>query len=220
MNKMPLDQFYAENDKLIHFATLKAMKRFKSAGLENHVEYEEIYARLTEIFVKSYHGFDPEKAHFSTYFVRAATNAITSLIEDMYRLDIRVDQASALGAYNNDEGESSFEDDIFKCNPMIEQEVELQDAVRHVSKNLSPLAQTILSFTLSPPKFIQDEFLAQRAQCEFARLVGQRTFHEVNLDIRFVANCLKNTVDSSSELKSISNAVDEVKNAIKHVVSV
>lgn len=220
MNKMPLDRFYAENDKLIHFATLKAIKRFKSAGLENHVEYEEIHARLTEVFIKSYRGFDPEKAYFSTYFVRAATNAITSVIEDMYRLDIKVDQASALGTYDNGESESDFEDDVFKHDPMIEQEVELQDAIKHVSRNLSPLAQTILNFTLNPPEFIQNEFLAQRAQCEFARSVGQRTFHGVNLDIRFVANCLKSTVDSPSELKSISNAVDEVKNAIEHVVSV
>lgn len=218
MNKMPLEQFYAENDKLIHFAALKALKRFKGAGLGDHIEYEEVHGRLTEVFVKSYHGYDPEKATFSTYFVRAATNTITNMIESMYRLEIHTDSATGLGAYDTDDGERDRQDELFHFDAMIEEHVELEDTIDNLRQELSPFASLLLEYSINPPDFIYQEFLSQREQSKYASSIGIKTHHSMSLNLRFIANCLRGTVDTPSEMNFIKSAVLEVERAVKNAV--
>lgn len=126
MDKLPLEQFFQENEKLIHFASQKASRRFAAAGLADHFDYDEIHGQLREVFIKSYHGFDPERAKFSTYFVTAATNAVTNEIERLYRYEMKTISGSQSHTGEDSEGEwfDSFADE----SSSAEEEVELLHA--------------------------------------------------------------------------------------------
>lgn len=212
MDKLPLEQFFQENEKLIHFASQKASRRFAAAGLADHFDYDEIHGQLREVFIKSYHGFDPERAKFSTYFVTAATNAVTNEIERLYRYEMKTISGSQSHTGEDSEGEwfDSFADE----SSSTEEEVELQSEINHLRDSLSPMARTLLDYSMSPPDFVKQEFYAQRAQCAFASANGLKTSHAVEIDIKFVANCLKMTVDTPEAQRFIVNAVNEVKTAV------
>lgn len=214
MEKQPLEQFFQENERLIHFATVKASRRFHAAGLADHFDYDEMHCQLSEVFIKSYYSFNPERAKFSTYFVTASVNEITSEIERIFRYDIK--NISGSQSHPNDEEGGGELFDVLgdESSHSAEDELEMEDEINHIRKNLSPLACTLLDYSINPPDFIKQEFYAQRAQTAFASSIGLKTSNSVDIDIRFVANCLKATVDNPKAERFIVNAVNEVKSAV------
>lgn len=206
-----LNKFFQENENLIHFATQKALGRLLRSGLGDRVEYEEIYGELTEVFVRSFNQYDPERSKFSTYFVMASTNHITSKIEKMYRLEIKLD---SIDATVGDEDSSALVDLMASSDTSFEDELELQSELKFMRESLSPLAVRLLDYSINPPEFIVNEFKAQRAQVALASSLGLKTSHSTEITIQFVANCLRDTTDSPETLKFIKSAVDEVKGAV------
>lgn len=217
MTKLPLNEFYKENENLIHFSSQKALRRFSAAGLGERVEYDEIFGELREVFVKSYNQFDPKQSKFSTYYVAATYNHITNRIEKMYRMDIKLDSFDV--QVGEDDESVSLMDVVCNYDPMLEESVALESEIKHLRENLSLFAQTLLDYSINPPQFMVDEFHAQRAQCTWATSNGLKTSHSTEINLQFVANCLKMTTDNPETLKCIKRAVDEVKHAVQRAVS-
>lgn len=216
MKKATLDQFYAENENLVHFTSKKALKRLSACGLGERVEYEEIFGELREVFIKSFNQFDPERSKFSTYFVMACHNHVTNKIEKMYRIEIRLDSLDEL---DGDRESGSTMDDMFNHNPMLEAEVALASELNLMRQRLSPFARILFDYSVNPPEFILQEFHAQRAQCTLATSLGLKTSHATEISLQFIANCLKNTSENPETVKCIKKAVDEVKTAVLRVTS-
>lgn len=219
MEKLPLEQHFKENENLIHFASQKALQRFSAAGLGDRVEYEEIFCQLREVFLKTYSKFDPEKAKFSTYFVNSSTNYITNEIQRMYRQDANYVNATDFFANSDIDDESSLDNAFGGEEAYLEEQVALESEVSLMRSGLSPLAQLLFDYSVNPLDFIIQEFHAQRAQCAFATSIGLKTSHPTEIDLRFVANCLKKTASTPAAVRFINNAVDEVKTAVLRAVS-
>lgn len=217
MDKQPISQFHKENESLIHFASQKALKRFSAAGLGDRIEYEEIFGNLTEIFLKSYQQYDPERSKFSTYFVTACHNFVTDRLEKMFRLEIKMESTSAMAEMRSDDGEGS-QDELFDEDPMLEDEVALESEMKFMRQNLSPFGQILFDYSINPPQFILDEFHAQRAQCALATSLGFKTSHSTEINLQFIANCLKDTASNPETVKHIKKAVEEVKHAVLQAV--
>lgn len=218
MDKQPISQFYTENESLIHFASQKALKRFAAAGLGDRIEYEEIFGNLTEVFLKSYQQFDPERSKFSTYFVTACHNFITDRMSKMFRVEMKTDSANAMAEMRSEDGDDNM-DELFDTDPMLEDEVALLSEVNYMRQNLSPFARILFDYSVNPPQFIIDEFRAQRAQCSLASSIGLKTNHSTEIDLHFIANCLKGTAQNPETVKHLKRAVDEVKHAVLQAVS-
>lgn len=219
MDKQSIDQFHLENEKLIHFASRKALKRFAAAGLEDRIEYEEIFGNLTEIFLKSYKQFDPERSKFSTYFVSACHNFVTNQLEKMFRLEVKTDAISAFGNDSAD-GEKEIQfDEALGEDPMFEDQIALESEINHMFQNLSPFAQILFKCSINPPQFVLDAFYAQRAQSALASSLGLHAWHSREIDLQFVANILGNTATNPETVKHLKKAVIEVKQAVMRTVS-
>ncbi len=223
MDKQPIAKFFEENESLIHFASQKALKRFSAAGMGDRVDYEEIHGNLTEIFVKSYQQFDPSRSKFSTYFVTACHNFVTDSLDKLFRLEVKIDSSSALeervAMSLSDSSDNIIFDEIFDEDPMFEEEVELASQVNYMREHLSPFARILFDYSINPPQFILNEFYAQRAQCALATSMGFKTFHSTEINLQFIANCLRRTTKNPETIKHIKKAVDEVKQAVLHAVS-
>lgn len=217
MEKPSLEKFFIENESLIHFASQKALRRFAAAGLGDDVNYDDVYGQLREVFVKSYRTYDHEKAKFSTYFVTAATNAITNEISRLYR-QVKCISASQSYTGDGDEDSPSLFDVIGGVESGVEDQLALESELQHLQETLSPLAKLLLSYSINPPDFIKQEFFAQRAQCTFATSIGFKTSHASEIDIRFIANCLRATVEDPKSHRFIDSAVNEVKEAVMQAV--
>ncbi|WP_151708881.1 hypothetical protein [Acinetobacter brisouii] len=213
-----LDSFYRENEKLIHHASRKALARFAKAGLSGHVEYDDIFGTLTEVFIRCYGLVNLNKAKFSTYFMTASFNRVTNMINYMFNhVEIRTDSVYEISQSSDDESFEPFEV-FFSYTPDFEQTLELDDELRAIREKLSPFAKILLDYTLNPPEFIEREYMAQRANVQFASDLGYKraTSHSRNLNLQFVANCLRSTTSNPQELSFIRKAVDELRHAIKH----
>lgn len=214
MNKLPLNQFYEENENLIHFTSQKALKRFSACGLGERVEYDEIFSELREVFIKSYNQHNPEHStKFSTYYVTACHNHVTNRIEKMYRIEIKLDSLDV--TVGDEESTTTFLDTLMNEDPMLEAQAILESELRHVRERLTPFAQVLLDYSVDTPDFIVQEFHAQRAQCALASSLGLKTSHSTEINLLFVATCLKSTTDNPEIVKCIKRAVDEVRHAIQ-----
>lgn len=210
-----LNKFYLENEKLVHFASMKALKRLSACGLGSKVEYEEIFGELNEVFLKSYRQYDPNRPgcpKFSTYFVAACHNHVTNKIEKMYRLEIKMD--SIYQEIGGEESAVSLLETMESTDDSFEEDVEFQSELDFMRESLSPLAQKLLEYSVNPPQFILNEFHAQRAQCTLASSIGLKTSHAKEITLQFVANCLRDTTESPASIRYIAKAVEEVKQAV------
>jgi RNA polymerase sigma factor (sigma-70 family) len=213
MSKLPLDQFFKENENLIHFATKKAMARMAKTPFLEKVEREEIHQMLVEVFIKAYERYDASKYKFSTYYVTACQNEISSYIIDLNRNVASISVEEITTHWSNGEVEIDS-DEIFKYTPPDLDQLEITDSLKAVLQKLSPFAKTLLEYTISPPEFIESEFEALKVKSDLMSNSEFRGFTPQDLNLKFVARKLGDTANSVAAKRFIKRAVEEVELAI------
>lgn len=190
-----------------------------ACGLGDRFSYDEVFGELKIIFIKSYSMFDPEKAtKFSTYFVHACQNYVTNRIEKALNREPKIDSVEDL-ITQFDDGTTADLFETFGEDPMVTESIALESELSFLRKRMSPLAQKLLDFSLNPPEFIKQEYFAQRARYSFASCLGMRSTCRSEIDLRFVANCLKATVNTAKAKTFIDKAVIEVEQTVMQAIS-
>ena len=222
VDRSKLDRFYADNVGLIHTVARKGYGRLMGIGAA--VGYEDLVQELSEVFIKTFDGFEEDGGQFSTYFMVAARNKINQIAEgfELDRTGIKTtrylsDEIDAdtgkrkwkarreqvhAGAASveemtswSDEGEGSILDTIDSGSATPEELVQAQQELNAMFSSLSPLAARMCEMTLNPPEFIEHEFVATMAHAEYARSQNIERRGRSNLNLAFVAGVLEKTTN-------------------------
>lgn len=192
MDRAGFQEFYKQNVGLIRTAARKVASRAAAIG-SGTLDYDELEQELTEVFIRAYDGYDPEKYRFSTYYMRAAFNRANYLLkkQETERIENRTRSVEEMGSKyeDNDEGLSATVEDVTTIRP--EEHAQIQSLLRYWHSKLSPAAQAILALTLEPPEWLCDEFHAHRAYAELCRASGVPRRAKQDLDAAYVAQLLK-----------------------------
>jgi RNA polymerase sigma factor (sigma-70 family) len=167
------EQYYLENQGLIHTVCKKVSGRVKSAHIP--MEYEDIFQELSIIFLKALAKFDVDRGgKFSTYFIRSAYNRLNKIIEKEAGLQI------GLGLISIDQpmGESDDEMDGFDIasNDLCPESRAICDNYFNTQyKRLSKNAKNVIEWFINPPAFIQEEIDKRNEKAMIGRSQGIST---------------------------------------------
>jgi RNA polymerase sigma factor (sigma-70 family) len=166
MDRANLGRFYADNIGLIRMVAAKCVGRLRAIG--TGMEFEDVVSELTIVFVKSYDLFDHEQGKFSTYFMRSAYNHVNKLAERHERsIEFMSRSVEEMSSWSDDEMDVS---EMIPCvQPTQEDVLAHRQSVVDALSELSPLATTVISMTVNPPQFIENEFEAANAHIDYAR---------------------------------------------------
>lgn len=211
MDRTQFEAFFLKNQGLIHSVARKGAARAAAVGCST-LEYDDLVQELTETFIKAYDLYDPAKTKFSTYFVRSAYNRLNELMAkvEVERVENGVRSVEEMGSWaSGEEGEESLGitvEDVTSMGP--EATAQMQSTIRAWHSQLSGAGQLILEWTLSPPDYVEREFIAQQAHAEMARNMGIPRRARLDIDASFVAGVLKQITGKTA---LFSRALEEVK---------
>lgn len=214
MDRSGLATYFKENVGLVHSAARKGAARAAAVGCST-LDHDDFVQELTEVFIKAYDLHDPTKTRFSTYFMRSAYNHINKMMEkvNIERMEMGVRSVEEMSSWNQDDdgGELGFTvEDVTAIGP--EEAAQMNSMVNAWHAKLSPGARLVLEWTLNPPDFIENEFLAQLAHAEMARDMGLPRRSRLMIDASFVSTLLKQVTGKQAFFGA---ALEEVKSVAR-----
>ena len=223
MDKEQLSQFYKENKNLVHFAVTKEIGRFSwMYGNSNaNVCHEELFAQLSEVFLKACKSWNPEESKFSTYFMTSAHNHVSYMLTRAsknvpftdYTMDIAIRKAPEDAIYMT---EDIFEDQENDQLAQFELAISLKAAV----SNASPMAQRVLGYIINPPDWIKAEADAKHCKSMMSVEGKNAANRTPEINLRFVCGLMLKSYEGNVEAKSfIRQAQREVSDLIRKVAS-
>lgn len=205
-----------EHQGLINLVVFNAMKRIRGmqyAGVPfpaDLLDEEEMRAEVLEVFVKAQQKFDPSLNYaFSTYFVRSANNQINRRINNLSNRYI-----NPVSMHVSREGEDDDYEIELPEEGDFTQGLELNDLVNFVKGNLSPLARALFEMSLQPHAVFEREYEAHKAKRDYASSLGLSRHLVREMNLNFIATCLKLTISSREEKEFIDKAVREIKRVV------
>lgn len=218
VDRAQFPEFYKKNAGLIHLVTKKVTARAMALG-SGTIDYDEMEQEMTEVFLRAYDGYDPEKFKFSTYFMRAAFNRANYLLHKVQveRVVNRTKSVEEMGARmggDDDEDLSMTVEDVTSMGP--EDHAQLQSLMRSWHAKLSCVGQMILTLTLEPPEWLIHEFMAQKEFAEISRAQGITRRGRQDLNASFVVHVLK--VANPDNTAPLETALDEVRKIARNTL--
>lgn len=215
MERAQLGEFYAKNVGLIKTVTRKGAARAAALGCQ--LTDSDIEQEMTEVFIRAFDSYDPTQFRFSTYFMRSAFNRLNYLLakigkERVENLTFSVEEMTSWAKDADEDEPTMTVEDVTSVGP--EEAAQIKSVMRLWSKQLSPLAQLMVSWTLEPPEFVEREFLAQLKHAEYAKSVGIACRSRLVIDAPYVANVMKKVLGRKHESLVIA-ALHEVKQIAK-----
>lgn len=111
---------------LVNRLAITFTQRLKKAGIVSY-EFEDMVSEMTIAFMRAQKAFDPEKARFSTFFWRVATNHYNQLASNLL--------AEQYG------GKSTLIDDTRESDDTDSKAIDLEDHTRHYGLRYISMSQ-------------------------------------------------------------------------------
>lgn len=210
--RAPISEFYKENVRLIHSVANKAYPRFVAVG--SPVEYDDLVAELSEVFLHSYRLHDESKSKFGTYFTNAAYNKINNMLKryNEERIEHGVRSVEEL-AFEDEDGSNYLESvpsEAMSPDEILEGRQELEAVMQKMSLE----SQSMLDWLIQPPSWLVQEYEKVIAFNQMLRLQGEQTRQAPEITISFVAKTLiKLGVMTNTEAQ---RARKEISHYVRH----
>ena len=202
-------QFYQENVGLVHSLARKGHARLMSAGVA--LDYEDVFQEMSVTFLKAYKMFDASKGfRFSTYFYMAGLNRLNVWAQKMIeeRLKHGVVSIQELNA-SGEEEEFNLDEVLMPDEATPEAHCRVSEFLTHLHNTLSPLANLILAWVVTPPPEIITEVRKAEAYAHYGRKQGHNVRCSVDITPRYVANFIR--MISNVSQRETDHALKEIE---------
>lgn len=190
MTAIAPSQFYSENVGLIHKISKRGYARLQAAGVS--MDYEDVFQEMAIVFLRAYEKFDAARGFkFSTYFYMAAFNRLNKWAQDL--IDERINQGvvSIQELDTHGDEETNLAEVLMVDESTPEGHMRVTEFLEHIGKTLSPLANLILTWVVSPPQELLEEIRRAEAYALYGRQRGYQCRCMANVSPRYVANFVR-----------------------------
>jgi DNA-directed RNA polymerase specialized sigma24 family protein len=212
MDKNNLAQYYSDNVGLVHHVAQKGYGRLQAIGAS--IEYDDVVQDMSMVFIKAYQIWDEEKSKFSTYYINAAINELNKIAKkfETERLELKIKSVEEMDHGNED---VNVAETIACDRDTPERALESNRLIQAVVSGLSPLAEAMVEWMLSPPDWVERELAAKQIHAEMARDMGHKRRAVSECSIGFVCDMLELSGVPGANIRS---ARQELTNAVRRNV--